>query len=72
MISLTDEQLRELSQATDSPVEFFDPHSSQKYFLVTEVDFERIRELLQDDKEQRVLAETAWRSLSHLLKDEPW
>ncbi len=72
MIRLTEDQSQELVLAGSLPVPVIDPHSSRKLFLVDESDLEQIRELLKDEKDQRILAETAWKSLGHLLKDEPW
>ncbi len=72
MIRLTEDQATQLELAGDLPVEVIDPRSSRKFYLIQESELRRIRDVLNDDHEQRVLAETAWQGLSRLLKDEPW
>jgi len=72
MIRLTEDQAQELEISGNSPVDVVDPHSSRRLFLVDEANLEQIRDVLRDDRDQRVLEETAWENLGQLLKDEPW
>jgi PHD/YefM family antitoxin component YafN of YafNO toxin-antitoxin module len=71
MIRLTDEQIRELEQSGEAPIRVLDPQTDRRFVLVSESEFEQIREYLRDDHDQRALAAEAWRSMSRLLKNEP-
>ena len=61
-IELTDRQQQALDALEGAIPRVIDPRTSQSYFLIPEVDFEVVREILEDDRRQRAIRKVALRN----------
>lgn len=68
-IELTPDQQQHLENASEHPVNVHDPRSKTDYVLVPTEEYEQLREIVEDDIEQRALRRAAARTLAKRLAD---
>jgi len=61
-IQLTPQQQDALDNQPESPPRVIDPRTNTSYILLREVDYESIRELLEDERRQQSIHEIAIRN----------
>jgi hypothetical protein len=70
-IQLTPQQQKALDTQKDSPTRVIDPRNNTTYVLVPEVDYETIRELLEDERRQQAIHAVALRNAAGRIDDTP-
>ena len=70
-IQLTPQQQQVLDTQKDSPPRVIDPRTNTTYILVSEMDYESIRELLEDERRQQGIHEVALRNAAGRINDTP-
>lgn len=70
-IELTPQQQQALDTQEGGPPRVIDPRTHTTYVLVPEVDYEAIRELLEDERRQQAIHAVALRNAAGRLNDEP-
>jgi len=70
-IQLTPQQQKALDTQKESPPRVIDPRNSTTYILVPEVDYETIRELLEDEGRQRAIHAVALCNAAGRIDDAP-
>ncbi len=70
-IDLTPDQQQQLDRTDERPARIRDPRTQTDYVLIPTEEYEHIREVLEDDAEQRALRRAAARGLAKRLADEP-
>ena len=71
-IQLTPQQQQALDTQEDRPPRVIDPRTNTAYILVPEVDYEAIRELLDDERRQQAIHAVALRNAAGRMNDVPW
>ncbi len=69
-IQLTPQQ-QALDAQEDSPLRVIDPRTSTTYILVPEVDYEAVRELLEDERRQQAIHAVALRNAAGRMDEAP-
>ena len=70
-IKLTPQQQQALDTQKDSPPRIVDPRTNTTYILVPEVDYDSIRELLEDERRQQAIHAVALRNAAGRMNDTP-
>jgi hypothetical protein len=70
-IKLTPQQQEALDTQKDSPPRIVDPRTNTTYILVPEVDYDSIRELLEDERRQQAIHAVALRNAAGRMNDNP-
>jgi hypothetical protein len=70
-IELTPQQQQALDTQENVPPRVVDPRTHTTYVLVPEVDYEAIRELLEDERRQQPIHAIALRNAAGRMNDEP-
>jgi hypothetical protein len=70
-IQLTPQQQQALDTQKDSPPRIVDPRTNTTYILVPEVDYDSIRELLEDERRQQAIHVVALRNAAGRMNDTP-
>ena len=70
-IPLTPQQQQALDAQEDSPLRVIDPRTSTTYILVPEVDYEAVRELLEDERRQQAIHAVALRNAAGRMDEAP-
>ncbi len=70
-IQLTPQQQQALDTQEDRPPRVVDPRTNTAYILVPEVDYEAIRELLDDERRQQAIHAVALRNAAGRMNDVP-
>jgi len=70
-IQLTPQQQQALDTQKDSPPRIVDPRTNTTYILVPEVDYDSIRELLEDERRQQAIHAVALRNAAGRMNDTP-
>ena len=70
-IELTPQQQQALDTKEESPPRVIDPRTNTTYILVPEVDYESIRELLQEERRQQAIHAVALRNAAGRIDDIP-
>ena len=70
-IQLTPQQQQALDTQEDSPPRFIDPRTNTSYILVREVDYESIRELLEEERRQQAIHAVALRNAAGRIDEAP-
>lgn len=70
-IQLTPEQQKALDTQKDRPPRVIDPRNNTTYILVPEVDYETIRQLLEDERRQQAIHLVALRNAAGRIDDTP-
>jgi hypothetical protein len=68
-IELTPQQQQALDAQEGGPPRVIDPRTHTTYVLVPEVDYEAIRELLEDERRQQAIHEVALRNAAGRMDD---
>ena len=70
-IELTPEQQRALDNHGETPQRVVDPRTHSSYVLVPEVEYEAMRELLEDDQREQAIHAVALRNAAGRLDEIP-
>jgi hypothetical protein len=70
-IQLTPQQQQALDTQKDSPPRIVDPRTNTTYILVPEVDYDSIRQLLEDERRQQAIHAVALRNAAGRMNDTP-
>ena len=70
-IELTPQQQQALDTKEESPPRVIDPRTNTTYILLPEVDYESIRELLQEERRQQAMHAVALRNAAGRIDDIP-
>ena len=70
-IQLTSQQQQALDTQEDGPPRVVDPRTNITYILVPEVDYEAIRELLEDERRQQAIHAVALRNAAGRMNEAP-
>jgi hypothetical protein len=70
-IELTPQQQQALDTKEESPPRVIDPRTNTTYILLPEVDYESIRELLQEERRQQAIHAVALRNAAGRKDDIP-
>jgi hypothetical protein len=70
-IQLTPQQQQALDTQQDDPPRVIDPRTNTNYVLVREVEYESIRELLEDERRQQAIHAVALRNAAGRIDDTP-
>lgn len=70
-IQLTHQQQEALDQSLGSIPRIIDPRTNKAYVLLSEVDYEPIREILEDDRKQRAIRAVALQNAIGRMDDAP-
>jgi len=70
-IQLTPQQQKALDTQEDSPPRVIDPRTNTTYILVPEVDYEAVRELLEDERRQQAIHAIALRNAAGRMDEAP-
>lgn len=70
-IELTPQQQQALDTQKDGPPRVIDPRTNTTYILVPEVDYEAIRELIEDERRQQAIHEVALRNAAGRMDEAP-
>ncbi|HEV8711235.1 MAG TPA: hypothetical protein VGX03_00195 [Candidatus Binatia bacterium] len=70
-IELTPQQQQALDTQESGPPRVIDPRTHTTYVLVPEVDYEAIRELLEDERRQQAIHKVALRNAAGRIDDVP-
>ena len=68
-IELTPQQQQALDTKEESPPRVIDPRTNTTYILLREVDYESIRELLQEERRQQAIHAVALRNAAGRIDD---
>ena len=70
-IELTPQQQQALDTKEESPTRVIDPRTNTTYILVPEVDYESIREVLQEELRQQAIHAVALRNAAGRIDETP-
>lgn len=70
-IQLTPQQQKVLDSQEEGPPRVIDPRTNTSYILLREVDYESIRELLEDERRQKAIHTLALRNAAGRIDDIP-
>ncbi len=70
-IQLTEEQQRAIDSAGATPPQVVDPRTSAAYVLIPAVDYETVREILRDERQQKAIRTAALRNAAGRIQDTP-
>jgi hypothetical protein len=70
-IELTPQQQQALDTQESTPPRVVDPRTHTTYVLVPEVDYEAIRELLEDERRQQAIHAVALRNAAGRMDEAP-
>ena len=70
-IELTEQQAAELMDPKDSPPRVFNRQTSEVFVLVPESDYESIREMLEEERQQRIIHAMFMRNAALRAEEEP-
>jgi len=70
-IQLTPQQQQALDSEKDLPPRIVDPRTNTSYILMPAVDYESIRELLEDERRQQAVHAVALRNAAGRIDDIP-
>ena len=70
-IQLTPQQQQALDTHEDGPTRVIDPRTNTTYILVPEVDYETVRELLEDERRQQAIHTVALRNAAGRMNETP-
>lgn len=71
IIELTPQQQQALDTKEESPPRVIDPRTNITYILLPEVDYESIRELLQEERRQQAIHALALRNAAGRIDETP-
>jgi len=70
-IELTEQQQRTLDAAGEAPPRVVDPRTRAAYVLIPAGDYEAVREVLDEERQQRVIRRVALRNAIGRMDEEP-
>lgn len=70
-IQLTPQQQQALDTREDGPPRVIDPRTNTAYILVPEVDYEAVRQLLEDERRQQAIHAVALRNAAGRMNEFP-
>ena len=70
-IQLTPEQQRALDNTGSTPPRIVDPRTDTAYILVPEVEYESMRDLVEDERTEQAIRGVALRNAAARMDEEP-
>jgi len=70
-IQLTPQQQQALDTQTERPPHVIDPRTNSAYILVPEIDYETMRELLDDERRQQAIHAVALQNAMGRMNESP-
>jgi hypothetical protein len=70
-IQLTPQQQQSLDQGGAEPPRAIDPRTNASYVLVPEVDYEAVREIIEDERRQQAIRAVGLRNAAGRAMEEP-
>jgi hypothetical protein len=70
-IQLTEQQQRALDEAPAQPPQVIDPRTNAEYVLIPLMEYEAVREIVEDEKRQRAMRVIALRNAARRLDEAP-
>ena len=70
-IELTEQQQESLDAAGDMPPTVVDPRTKASYVLIPARDYESVRQILEDERQQRAIRKVARRNAIGRMDEEP-
>lgn len=70
-IELTTQQLQALHAGGKDLPRLIDPQTKATYVLVSEAEYEVVREILDDERRQQIIRETALRNAAGRMNESP-
>lgn len=70
-IELTEQQQRTLDAAQGHPLTVVDPRTRAAYILIPAGEYEALREILEDEQQQRAIRRVALRNAIGRMDEEP-
>jgi len=70
-IQLTPQQQQALDAQEDGPPRVIDPRTNTTYVLIPEMDYEAVRELLEDERRQQAIHAVALRNAAGRIDEAP-
>jgi hypothetical protein len=70
-IQLTEQQQRALDTAGPTPPHVVDPRTNAEYVLVPSAEYESVREILEDERQQRAIRVVALKNAAGRLAEAP-
>jgi hypothetical protein len=68
---LTEQQQKVLDSAGAAPPQFVDPRTNTEYVLIPATEYETVREILEDEREQAAIREIALENAVGRLDEDP-
>lgn len=72
MSTITPEQRREIEQAHGGPIRLTDPQSNDTYYLLSADVFERLRELMEQRREEDALLDRSRKNRLRWIAENPY
>lgn len=69
-LQLTPQQQQAIDSQHGEPLVIVDPRSDTPYYLVPAIDYESVREILDDERTQRAIREAAIRTAGKRLQED--
>jgi len=70
-IQLTPQQLQQLDAESGGLPRLVDPRNNAAYVLLKEADYEAVREVLEDERQQQAIRATALRNAAGRMEQSP-
>jgi hypothetical protein len=70
-IQLTEQQQEVLDSAGATPPQVVDPRTNTEYVLVPAAEYETVREILEDERQQEAIQKVALRNAVGRMNEEP-
>lgn len=70
MITLTQEQAVDLTRGEETPTRVVDPQTRQTWVLISEADYVRYQEMLDDEADQAAIRKVGRRNAARRLQDD--
>ena len=70
-IELTEQQQHALDVQSEQPLRVIDPRNNAAYYLVAVPQYEAVRELLEEERQQRAIRAVGLRNAAGRIEEEP-
>jgi hypothetical protein len=70
-IELTEQQQQALDAQSEKPPRVIDPRSNLAYFLIAAQDYEAVREILEEERQQKAIRAVGLRNAVGRMEAEP-
>jgi len=70
-LQLTEPQQHALDASGNSPAQIIDPRTNTAYVLIPAVEYETVKEIIEDEQRQRAIRKTALTNAMGRMEDRP-